>query len=204
MLSICSFESYFWFFSEKEITSVLSSPQACHTRSTWKNFGREYFLLLVCYWPQTSWASGKRISLKSDLSWSRKRTFDFPPLFHEAKIGWVPVLWEREWNYFSSSSFQFQKVHWFFVCSIFTSFSSSWPTAFPSCEKSTDTTWEIHNEAEQLFLWKHEVYKTTSFFRNIHLCAAGVPIDPTHPFLLTCISVGDKRPNTEKKQPNID
>ena len=144
MLSICSFESYFWFFSEKEITSVLSSPQACHTRSTWKNFGREYFLLLVCYWPQTSWASRKRISLKSDLSWSRKRTFDFPPLFHEAKIGWVPVLWEREWNYFSFHLFNFKKVADFFVCSIFTSFSSSWPTAFPSCEKSTDTTWEIH------------------------------------------------------------
>ena len=36
-------------------------------------------------------------------------------------------------------------------------------------------------------------------FRNIHLCAAGVPIDSAHPFLLTCKSVGDKRPHTEKK-----
>ena len=100
-------------------------------------------------------------------------------------------------------SFLISKAADFFVGSIFTSFSSSWPTAFPSCEKSTDTTWEIHKWGRATLFVETWGLQNNSFFRNIHLCAAGVPIDPTHPFLLTCISVGDKRPNT-KKQPNID
>ena len=199
--SVLSVWKLFLIFSEKEITSVLSSPQACHTRSTWKNFGWEYFLSLVCYWPQKLWVSGKRISLKSDLSWSRKRTFDFPPLFHEAKIGWIPVLWEKDVKqgmklFLFIFSFLISKAADFFVGSIFTSFSSSWPTAFPSCEKSTDTTWEIHKWGRATLFVETWGLQNNSFFRNIHLRAAGVPINPAHPFLLTCTSGGDKRPNT--------